>query len=123
MAAQWPPTFADNPGYPNLGYQIAYKGPQTLRTTFPDGTTYVRELSTQITRTFVESWELDRADVTLVLEFYRDVGLSEKFSRRTFDPEDYDNDQTTVLFEAPPTVEQFGPDRYAVSVQHIETDL
>jgi len=123
MAAEWPPTFADNPGFPNLGFRTAYEGPLTLRTRFPDGKVYVREISPQITRTFFETWELDRADMTVALEFYREKGLSVKFSRRTFDPEDFTNGQTTVLFDSPPTIEQTGPDRYSLGVAHIETDL
>ena len=123
MAAQWPPSFADNQGFPNLGFRIVYRGPETLRTQFPDGRVYLREKSPQIVRTFFETWELDRADMTLLLEFYNLVGMAEKFSRRTFDPEDFDNHNTTAVFATPPSVEQFGPDRYTVSLEHIETDL
>ena len=80
MAAQWPPTFADNQGFPRLGYRIEHRGPETLRTQFPDGKVYLREKSPQIVRTFHETWELDRTDLTTIMEFYRDVGMATKFS-------------------------------------------
>ncbi len=123
MAAQWPPTFADSPSFPRLGFEIQYIGPKTLRTEFPDGQVYVREVSPTIHRRFTEGWELDRTDLKTLMQFYRDKGQVTKFSRRTFDPEDFANGQTTAIFLAPPTITQSNADRYRVITEQLETDI
>jgi len=112
-----------NHGYPELGYKVARIGKKTLVSRFEDGGVVAREKTATEYRRFTEKWNLSRTDMDAVLDFYAARGTATQFTRLDLDPisgVNFLTDASNVLFEKKPTVEQFGPLRYKVTLTFVE---
>jgi len=121
--ADWPIAGMSNQGYPELGYKVQRLGPKTLISRFEDGGVVAREKTATQYRRFIEKWNLDRTDMDAVLDFYESKGMATQFTRLDLDPisgASFLTDNSNVLFEKAPTIEQFGPLRYKVTLTFIE---
>lgn len=121
--ADWPIAFSGNFGYPELGYKIERLGPETLVSRFEDGGLLAREKTATQYRRFIEKWNLSRTDMDAALDFYESKGMDTTFSRLDLDPisgANFLTDTSYVVFEKPPTIEQYGPLRYKVTFTFIE---
>ena len=121
--ADWPIAGMSNFGYPELGYKVARIGKKSLVSRFEDGGVVAREKTATEYRRFIEKWNLSRTDMDAVLDFYALKGTTTQFTRLDLDPVSGGNfltDNSNVLFEKPPTIEQFGPLRYKVTLTFVE---
>lgn len=121
--AEWPPAGMSNFGHPGFDYTIEIIGPQTLVAEFEDGTTVRREKADVERLRVTENWELNRTDAAVMMEFYREKGTADTFSRLLHDPRSgsqFATDEGTFRFLSAPQLRQVGPQWYKVTVQLIQ---
>lgn len=105
---------------PRFNYGVEYIGPETLVSTFEDGTEIRREKNSTIRRRFTEVHSMSKTNMNTALEFYRTKGTYSTFDKYTYDADDATNVTTTVRFERPPEYEQVAYNLYRAKFYFIE---
>ena len=113
--ADW--TYTDQATY---AYTIESKPPTTLVTTLEDGKEQRREKPGVVLREFVEIHSVDAATAALMIVFWLAHRLLISFTKKTKDPNDPPNTETTVRFKEKLKFEWTAVNEYKATIRFLE---
>lgn len=109
---------ADFTWVPELPLPIQRPGPDTLVTIYEDGTPDIRQKSAAERITFEYTYNLSRADMDALLDFFEARYFNTTFTMVSYEAEEADAAEVTVYFAKPGiSYERFGPARFRASVR------
>jgi hypothetical protein len=105
---------------PAYVYEIERLDGEVLVTTFPDGRENRRQKSAHQKRRFRERHLVDSVTLAAMVAFYLLKLLYGTFTKKTYDPNEAPNTETTVRFERRPVARQVALDSWEVDFVFLE---